>query len=305
MSRPLRPQLATALILALMVALAACGASPQGQRPAVVSPTSSILADMTPSPSAVPTVTPGYEPCAQELESQHDVTRVGDLILQPAFSDPDSILFQLPDGTPLRPLKVPAQTSTGQYPGWPTSTLDGSPIYAAVCNGSATTAHTVQGARVKLVAFTPYTAALSEWDFCSGYYARPAGVTPENCDRGSAPMDEGLQATFAGNAQPGTIVTATQTLPNNSTFGPLPAVLPPGVVMYLYIGLTAPTAPGTYTFAASITADGSQLPFTGGTSMLIAPVAHVWNGQACTSAGMLAQIPPATNPPTPYICPTS
>ena len=47
------------------------------------------------------------------------------------------------------------------------------------------------------------------------------------------------------------------------------------------------------------------MPFTAGVPMLLAPVAHVWNGQACTAASMLAQIPPATNPPTPYICPVS
>jgi hypothetical protein len=250
-------------------------------------------------------VTPGFEPCGEELKHVAGITRIGDLILQSAFSDPDNILLQLPDGTPLQPLQIPAQNSNGQYPGWPTSTLDGNPIYAMVCNGSSTTAHIVQGARVKLVAATPYTAALSEWDFCAGYYARPAGVTPENCDRGSAPMDEGLQAAFAANAQPGTIVTATQPLPSNSTFGPLPAMLPPGVAMYLYVDLTAPKASGVYIFAVSITADGSSLPFTGGDTILLAPVAHVWNGQACTSPAMLAQIPPATNPPTPYICPTS
>ncbi len=54
-----------------------------------------------------------------------------------------------------------------------------------------------------------------------------------------------------------------------------------------------------------MTADGTPLPFTGEGSLLLAPVAHVWNGQACTSSGMLAQIPPATNPPTSYICPIS
>ncbi len=85
----------------------------------------------------------------------------------------------------------------------------------------------------------------------------------------------------------------------------LPAVLPPGIIMYLHVAITARAPHGTYSFAVSVTADGAQMPFTSSASMLLAPVAHVWNGQACTASSMLSQIPPATNPPTPYICPVS
>jgi hypothetical protein len=310
MSRHLSWLAGGAGLLALAMALVLVGCSGTGTgRPVAAAPTasSSPTVPSTPSapPSAAPTVTQGAQPCASEMGNGAGIVRAGDLLLEPAFTDPQTILLQLPDGTPLKPLKVPQQTTTGQYPGWPTSTLDAGPVFAVVCNGSTSTAHTIQGARVKLTAFTAYTAQLSEWDVCAGSYARPAGVTNNCGDRGGPPMDEGLQAAFAANAQPGTIVTATQQPSSSGTFGPLPAVLPPGVFMYLYIGVTAPSAPGTYTFAVSLTADGAALPFTDGTSMLLAPVAHVWNGQACTSSSMLAQIPPATNPPTPYICPVS
>lgn len=173
------------------------------------------------------------------MSQQSSIIRAGDLLVAPAFADTETTLYQLPDGTPLQPLKVPQQRSNGQFAGWPVSTLGASDIYAAVCNGSTATAHTVQGARVKLAGFTAYSGQLSAWDYCAGYYARPAGVTPNNCDRGTAPTDEMLQAAFASDAPVGTIVAATQSAPPAEGFGPLPAVLPPGSVMYLHLGLTA------------------------------------------------------------------
>lgn len=298
-----------ALTVLLAAALAGCGGSASGAR-SVSAPTATVPpASPTPtvptSPTVLPTVTPDGSPCGDYMSQQAGVIREGDLLIGQAFTDAETIRYQLPDGTPLQPLKVPQQSANGQFPGWPVSTLGASGVFAPICNASAATAHTVQGARVKLTGFTAYSGQLSEWDYCAGYYARPAGVTPNNCDRGTAPTDEPLQAAFAANASVGTIVATTQPQPPYEGFGPLPAILPPGIVMYLNVGLIAPTAMGTYTFAVSITVDGAELPFTGGASMLLAPVAHTWNGQACTPAGMLARIPPATNPPTPYICPIS
>jgi hypothetical protein len=290
------------LTLALTLAFAGCGSNAT-DRPSAAEPIATSSPTVPASPTAQPTVTPSSQPCGDYVSKEAGVVRDGELLLLPAFTDPDTLLYQLPDGTPLAPLKLPAQDSTGHFASWPDSTLGTTSVYVAVCNGSATTAHLIQGARVKLTAFTAYSAHLSEWDYCAGSYTRPAGVTPNNCDRGTAPIDEGLQAVFTANALPGTVVTATQPAPPFEGFGPLPATLPAGSIMYLNVQLTAPTAPGTYTFAVSITADGTDAPFTAGTAMLLAPVAHVWNGQACTAASMLAQIPPATNLPTPYICP--
>ncbi|HEX6799930.1 MAG TPA: hypothetical protein VF116_19620 [Ktedonobacterales bacterium] len=290
-----------ALIVLLAVALAGCDGGASTATARTVSPTATAPS----GPTSWPTVTPSGTPCRDYMSQQSSIIRAGDLLVAPAFADTETTLYQLPDGTPLQPLEVPQQSSNGQFAGWPVSTLGASDIYAAVCNGSTATAHTVQGARVKLAGFTAYSGQLSAWDYCAGYYARPAGVTPNNCDRGTAPTDEMLQAEFASDAPVGTIVAATQSAPPAEGFGPLPAVLPPGSVMYLHLGLTAPVAQGTYAFAVSITVDGAQLPFTGAASLLLAPIGHSWNGQGCTSSAMQAQIPPATNPPTPYICPTS
>lgn len=302
--------LCCALTLLLSLAMASCASGASGT-PSAAGPTatSSVsaasMATAPTSPTPWPTVTPDGTPCADLMSKQAGVVRTGDLLLGPTFTDPEQLLYQLPDGTPLEPLKLPQQNTSGRFPGWPVSTLGASSVYTPVCNASATTAHRVEGMRVKLTGFTAYSAQLNEWDYCAGSYARPAGVAPNNCDRGMAPTDEMFGAVFAANAPVGTIVTGQPGSSPIEGFGPLPAVLPPGIVMYLHVAITVPAARGTYSFAVSVTADGTQLPFTSSASMLLAPVAHIWNGQACTTSSMLAQIPPATNPPTPYICPVS
>ncbi|HEY7339513.1 MAG TPA: hypothetical protein VH591_01420 [Ktedonobacterales bacterium] len=309
-----RPTLCLALALALVLALALAGCSDSslaarsGSTP-TVDPFATTPADAssptTASGSSQPTVTPNAQNCGDAWSNVTGLTRAGDLLLTPNIPTLDAIFFPLPTGVPLQPLKLPQQNATGQYVGWPTDTIGTSSILVSVCNSSHTISHTIQGARVKLANFVAYTSQLNEWDFCAGFYARPAGVTSNNCDRGSAPIDEQLQAGFASTAQPGTVVASTQPGGSSGSYGPLPAALPPGSAMYLNVTITAPTAPGTYAFATSLTVDGAQLPYSGNTSLLLAPVVHQWNGQACTSSGMLAQIPPATNPPTGYICPES
>ena len=199
---------------------------------------------------------------------------------------------------------MPARSSTGQFAGWPDSTLGATSITTAVCNASAATSHTIQGTRVKLTAFTAYNGQLNAWDYCAGAYVQPAGVSPNNCDRGLAPIDEQLQAAIGPTAQVGDAIAATQPDAPSGGFGPLPATLPPGVVMYLNVSLSVGT-PGTSRFAVSVSADGAALPYTGEASLLLAPIGHLRNGQACTAPGMLAQLPPSSNPPTAHICPAS
>jgi len=89
------------------------------------------------------------------------------------------------------------------------------------------------------------------------------------------------------------------------------STLPPPLTLasdsdyYAELGVTMPTAAGTYTLALTVSADGSApitIPFAD--PILLAPVAHDWDGQACTTSAMQSQIPTA-NPTTPYICPKS
>ena len=80
--------------------------------------------------------------------------------------------------------------------------------------------------------------------------------------------------------------------------------LAPGQLLEVNDDITAPTAPGTYTFGFAVAVDGdSPVFFSSSPATLLAPVAHKWSGKGCTAPAMLAQIPSATTPATFYICP--
>ncbi len=83
---------------------------------------------------------------------------------------------------------------------------------------------------------------------------------------------------------------------------PLPLSLAPGKWYQVVIGVTPPTAAGTYTFSLGL-AVGSAAPvyFATGAPALFAPVTQEWNGKNCEAAAMKAQI--ATSSQSYYICP--
>jgi hypothetical protein len=104
----------------------------------------------------------------------------------------------------------------------------------------------------------------------------------------------------------GTTAVATQSSAASSSGAgdSLPASLKPNHSEGVNLGLTPPTAAGTYTFSYALTVDGAQTQLTQVMGpILLAPVAHKWGGQACsTNAEMLQQIPAVTDPPPGYIC---
>ena len=123
-----------------------------------------------------------------------------------------------------------------------------------------------------------------------------------------------MHAHFTPNATPGTVVTATQTDTNVgvdgvTNYGPLPVTLKHGEWMTIEVGMGPNSedpvfsTAGTYTFSFGLSID-KQASIFAVTSppTLLAPPAHEWSGQACTTAAMQAQIP-ASNPTTMYICP--
>ena len=72
------------------------------------------------------------------------------------------------------------------------------------------------------------------------------------------------------------------------------------------MGIVPPTAAGYYTFAFGLAIDGATPAFAVvAPATLLAPVAHEWTGDACLAPEMQTQIPPATNPPTFYLCPAA
>jgi hypothetical protein len=107
-----------------------------------------------------------------------------------------------------------------------------------------------------------YGGQLNALDYCAGAYAPFTGVSPNDCNRGSAPIDEQLQAVIGPTAPVGGAVVATQPDTLSGGCGPLPATFPLGVVMYLNVSLPVGTQ-GSSRFAISFGADGATRPATG------------------------------------------
>jgi hypothetical protein len=173
------------------------------------------------------------------------------------------------------------------------------------CNGS-TQSHQVQGVVVRLDRVTPYTGQLNAWSFCAAPYTRSGPSNGAGCGGGPA-EDEYVHAAFAPTAPAGALVTTTQTpgIPSNR-YGQLPWTLAPGETLLIDVGLAPPTAPGSYTFAFALAIDGAAPVFASvAPATLLAPVAHEWTGEACAAPAMQSQIPPATQPPTYYLCPAT
>lgn len=189
----------------------------------------------------------------------------------------------------------------------------------SVCNLSSAP-HTISRVDVRFESVVPYTAQLNEWDTCQSPYTKQYGGGGGGCG-GADFENEYLHAPFTPDAAPGTVVTATQSGTNSSdmsggkNYGPLPVTLQPGERMTIEVGMGSFGSPygslafstaGTYTFSFGLKID-DQAPIFAVRSppTLLATPAHEWSGQACTAPAMQSQIPPATNPPTFYICPAS
>ena len=318
--RTLGPRALAALLLAL--AVAGCGVTTVSgtadtAKATVPRPTATTKAtpyptfDSTPQGTAPPAgpcdLTPSYDPTAQPP------VQMGDLFVDFAFALaypsrklPDNIALSAPfklqatsDPDLSKQLSVDPLTN-------PSLGEPGGGFMVTVCNTSKTTAHTLQSISMRLDSFTPYIGQLNEWNLCDGAFSRP---TPTSGGCGGGMGGDGiafLHATLT-SATVGTTAVATQSSSGYASNAgvSLPASLQPNQSLDINLGLTPPTAAGTYTFSYALTADGAQTQFTQARGpMLLAPVAHKWGGQACsTNAAMLQQIPTVTDPPTGYICP--
>jgi hypothetical protein len=304
-----------AIVLLGALTLASCG----GSSATAALPTDTPLATMTttslPSPTSVPTITttPGAQVnCATDLQFASAAHRIGDLLVTQVR------LFNLAypgrkvaDNTPLKPLYVGA-TYNGNLVATDPLTNPNDAYDFSVCNTSATQAHTLSSVSAQIASLTPYSGQLNEWTACKGAYSR-SGPIPGGCGGGD-PRDETLQAAFVAGAQAGASATMSQENWNPyhifgfepARMGPLPLALAPGNGLVLSVDVSTPSASGTYAFSFGISVDGAPAaPIGTGEQVLLAPVAHTWTGNACTTAAMQAQIPPATTPPSYFICPES
>jgi hypothetical protein len=258
--------------------------------------------------------TPGWACSASTVSG----TRSGDLIV----SVGNAFYFsyrELPSTIPLKPLQLPdphdMAAFDAQIPPLPAvnpsvgDTSRGVVYGVSICNVSTTASHRIEGASLQIASFTPFVGSVNEIDTCgSQYYSRsvPSGLTGGGCG-GAEVTDEALQVTFPPQAGAGFAAAAVQTGFNGSPFGfgPLPVTFAPGIGVSLLISVTTiPQAPGTYTFAVSVQADHSPLPFLPvGAPTLFAPLAHKFTGAACQTPMMQQQIPAQVTPALYFACP--
>lgn len=315
------PSYGISLLLVLLVGLlaSACGVSTRTANIGSASATATATTPPTATPLAtIPATTAVTQVCGKYMPSP--AVSVGGLavVQQTTLGNLAYPRAKLPDNAAQAPMIVKQGNQGGFVPGPDTthptnpSMHEGGGYVIWVCNLSSAP-HTISRVDVRLESVVPYSAQLNVWDECQGFYTRGSGAVGAGCG-GADFENEYMHAPFTPNATPGTVVTATQTDTNVgvdgvTNYGPLPVTLKHGEWMTIEVGMGPNSEDpvfsnaGTYTFSFGLSID-KQAPIFSTTSppTLLAPPAHEWSGQACTTAAMQAQIP-ASNPTTMYICP--
>ncbi|HEX6820191.1 MAG TPA: hypothetical protein VF120_17580 [Ktedonobacterales bacterium] len=303
-----------ALVALLCMTLAGCGGSgakAQGKTSAHATATKLPTPTITPFPTDIvaPTVPSQVTNCSTALFTQAQMSygQQGDVLFGGLdFQAPAYPGFQLPSSLPLAPYKVDGSAIGGK--GGPNTSWNGFPLSNPsngfnfmLCNSSATQTHTLSHVSMKVVSFTSYSGTLNEVRTCTMVYSRQ-GMAGGGCGGASA-YDMQLVGAFPANAPTGTEIT----MQNSGSGGnvSLPATLAPNQMLYIVLQPTLPQLSGTYSYQVGVSIDGGPVAYVaGGTPpALWAPVTHSWSGDNCNSSSMQSQIPPATNPPTYYICP--
>lgn len=302
--------------------LSACGAAttapPTGAAVTVATATATSTATVKPTTTNAATTGAGASSgCGASTFGNNPesfpLEHVGDLTVSQAAPGLTYPATQIPAGTPNQPLKL---TNDNTIPGAsalpinPAMKETGGGFAFIICNASSTSSHTVKSISVRVASFTAYSGALAAWSICTNgtYDAQTQAYGAGGCGGGLG-VNEALHATFASGAGVGATVTATQTgswptAPSQpDPFPGLPITLRPGDALTFNVGLTAPTTPGTYTFAFGVAADSAAPAYFSTTSpALLAPITQAWSGANCNTAAMKSQIPTATQA-TYYICP--
>lgn len=298
-------------IMALAVLLTGCGAHTP---PALVGPTATAV------PSDLPTVDPtSAHTCGLQTQKASAYVRVGDLVIGRAMLGALSYpSVMLPDGTAFKPIQVTTAVSNNVWSiGGPLASLppanpalvgNGAGYEFTVCDASQSTPHTLQALSVRLLALTPYTGQMEAWKACDSAYSRQQPGGGGGCG-GMGFYDETLKVSFPSGAGQGATATARQMSSGSadggpSQVGPLPLALAPGQSVSFDVQMDPLSSAGTYTFAFGLTVDGGAPTYVPGLQAAIhAPVVHSFTGAACQQSSMASQIPPATTPPSYYICP--
>ena len=311
----MRKSLAASISLLLLLALlAGCGQTVTGASNANTAKTSTATAyptsTLAPTVIATPAALTSGHPCTTDTSGQVSYVQFGDLKVSKTHFILAYPSRQLPGNLATsKPYQLPANAYDPPNPPVNPHTDGGNGYGLSICNTSKTSSHVIRGMTVTIAAFTPYSGTLNAWQFCDSVFARPDGVTGGGCG-GAYTTDERLQASFAANATAGTRTQATQIGTGNASpdngmaTPPLPISLGPGQMLIVNLGVTPPTAPGTYTFAFGLTYDAVlSAPISTMQPTLFESAAVMWNGQNCTKSALQSQIPTTvTIPPTNYVC---
>ena len=302
---------AAATLAALAALLAGCGSN----APAALSgPTATTI------PSSLPTANPSaIRACGIQHATAAAYVQLGDLIIGRATLGALSYpAVMLPSTTPLKPMQVTTAVSNNVWsiggplaslpPANPGLTGSGAGYEFRVCNASASTHHTVQAIAARILSHTPFSGQLSVWLACDSAYSRQQPTGGSGCG-GMGYYDETMKVTFPSGAIPGTAAIAQQLSSGAADGGPsqvgaLPVSLAPGQAITVNVQMAPLPSSGTYLFAFGLRVDGADLPYVPAIQeALYAPVTHTFTGTACQQHTMTSQIPPATSPPSYYICP--
>jgi hypothetical protein len=303
----MRKFLVACVLIALAALLVGCG------RPSTAdsTPPTAIAPTVTTAPTPVAThgaVTSGHA-CENDTSGQFGYVRIGDLKVSDVHFMLSYPARQLPATVnPSHPYQLPSSAYDPPNPPVNPHTSNGAGYGLTICNTSSAASHVIVGMTTTIADFTPFNGTLNAWQFCDSVYERPEGIGGGGCG-GAYLYDEALQASFAPNATKGAQVSAALVGTGNGAGGgtetaPLPVSLGPGQMLVLSIGVTPPTAPGTYTIAFGLTYDTiASAPISTMQPTLFDSAAIQWNGEHCTKPALLSQIPSTvTNPPTQYIC---
>lgn len=296
-----------AISLLLAALLVGCGqtASTQSTPKATATSAPTATATLAPTPVATAGVVTTGHPCDAGYGSLTTFRQIGDLkVGQVNFllGYPANKLPTALDAS--KPYQLPSN-----IPNPPNPPVNPIPNYGfSICNTSHTASHILIAVSVSIAAFTPFSGPLNTWQVCDGYYQRPDGAGGGGCG-GGYNTNETLKASFAPSATTGARVTATQvgtgnagSDPSGPNTPPLPVKLGPGQELLFDMGVTPPTAPGTYTFAFELSYDTvTSAPISTMTPTLFDSAAVKWSGQTCTKPALLSQIP-ATDTQHQYIC---
>jgi hypothetical protein len=301
-----------AVVVIAFVAVFALQSSHHTTPITIVSPTPTGTATMAPTATAkpVPTLTAQqFDACfgvpSDGVIQRNEIVRIGDIALASKIATVLP-LRMLPEGatSPYRLTGDPSNNFASSFvgeadplvnPTQPNQNPYASKLYFQICNLSTSTTYHVSTVGATISRFTSYSGSLNVASHpCSESYYSSAthqDIETGGCGWATGPLNIIANATFPPGSTTGMGVTGVMTKDTTKT------TMAPGKFLTGMFYITLPSTPGTYSVSPTVQFDGgstiSGVPIP---PYIYAPVAHVWDGKACTNVSIPA------SPPAYYIC---